>query len=148
MDTSNKISFLSADLKLDPTTNKREPLDIALDSDELEEQLSVFYRFTNKILDMDNLVILAGSGTSLTFNKRGRPTIAPSMWNLWDDCQKADNELFNLTLKATKYSVLQKEKDGAGNEKPDIELLLSLCDSALAVGNLSNTRTNQVTRGC
>lgn len=146
MDTSNKISFLSADLKLNTTSNKREPLDIALDSDDLEEQLSVFYRFTNKILDMDNLVILAGSGTSLTFNKLGQPTIAPSMWNLWDDCRKADFELFNLTLKATKYSVLQKEKDGTGKEKPDIELLLSLCDSALAVGTLSNTRTKQVTR--
>lgn len=146
MDAKSKISFLSSDLKLNPVSNKREPIEIALDNDDLEDELSVFYRFTNKILDMDSLVILAGSGTSLTFNKPPQPLIAPSMWHLWDYCQKADEELFSLTLKATNYGILQKVKDENGNAKPDIELLLSLCDSALAVGNLSNQRTNQVNK--
>lgn len=41
---------------------------------------------------------------------------------------------------------LQSAKDEHGNAKPDIELLLSLCDSSLSVGNLSDQRKNQVER--
>lgn len=105
METDNTIRFLSSDLKKNSISNEREPIEIVLSSDDLDEELAPFYRFTNKILDTDNLVILAGSGTSLTFNKQsqqGYPPIAPSMWHLWHYCQKADENLFDLTLKATK----------------------------------------------
>ncbi|EIF5160881.1 SIR2 family protein [Vibrio cholerae] len=149
METDNTIRFLSSDLKKNSISNEREPIEIVLSRDDLDEELAPFYRFTNKILDTDNLVILAGSGTSLTFNKQskeGAPPIAPSMWHLWDYCQKADENLFDLTLKATKYDILQKQREKNGEAKPDIELLLSLCDSSLAVGNLSNQRVNQVSR--
>lgn len=108
--------------------------------------LAPFYRFTNKILDADNLVVLAGSGTSLTFNKPSQYPIAPSMWHLWESCQNDDKQLFELVLAATKYNSLQHEKDVNGRIKPDIELLLSLCDSSLAIGNLSDQRTKQVRR--
>ena len=105
------------------------------------------FRFINKILDIDNLIVLAGSGTSLTFNKPSvEPPVAPSMWHLWDYCRRADTNLFHLILNITKYDVLQINKDSQGRAKPDIELLLSLCDSALAVGDLSKTRKNQVTK--
>lgn len=149
METDNTIRFLSSDLKKNSISNEREPIEIVLSSDNLDEELAPFYRFTNKILDTDNLVILAGSGTSLTFNKqskKGAPPIAPSMWHLWDYCQKADKNLFDLTLKATNYDILQKQREKNGKAKPDIELLLSLCESSLAVGNLSNQRVNQVSR--
>ncbi|MGO2343919.1 SIR2 family protein [Vibrio litoralis] len=149
METDNTIRFLSSDLKKNSTSNEREPIEIVLNCDNVDEELAPFYRFTNKILDTDNLVILAGSGTSLTFNKQSQqdqPPIAPSMWHLWDYCQKADENLFDLTLKATNYDVLQKQRGADGKAKADIELLLSLCDSSLAVGNLSNQRTTQVTK--
>ncbi len=147
MNVRNTIKFVSSDIKMSEESEKRSPIEIDLDSNDLDEKLTPFYRFTNKILDIDNLVILAGSGTSLTFNKpHPSPYVAPSMWHLWDACQKHDSNLFRLTIEATKYNTLQTEKDEGGNTKPDIELLLSLCDSALAVGCLSQTRTNQVSK--
>ena len=149
MENNNKISFLSSDLKMNSASLKREPIEIDLSSHDLDEELASFYRFTNKILDTDNLVILAGSGTSLTFNKysqREQAPIAPSMWHLWDYCQRVDENLFELVLKATNYDAIQKQRETDGKAKPDIELLLSLCDSSLAVGNLSGQRVNQVSR--
>ncbi|WP_371194604.1 SIR2 family protein [Glaciecola sp. SC05] len=118
-----------------------------MSSDEESDGLKLFLRFVNKILDVDNLIILAGSGTSMTFNDPNEATpIAPSMWHLWEYCRLEDEKLFDLTLKATNYAVLQSQKDATGKPKPDIELLLSLCDSSLAVGNLSATRTSQVSK--
>lgn len=146
MKIKNKIGFISSDIKKNPTSNQIEPIELNLDSEDLDEELSIFYRFINKLLDTENLIILAGSGTSLTFNKRVRHPIAPSMWHLWDFCQKDDEHFFELVLAATKYNDIQHEKDEHGKAKPDIELLLSLCESSLAVGNLSVQRTNQVNR--
>ena len=146
MEIKNKISFISSDVKRNPESNRVEPIELNLDSDDFDEEFTPYYRFVNKILDAENLVVLAGSGTSLTFNKIGLHPIAPSMWNLWDYCQKDDKHLFELVLAATKYNALQSAKDEHGNAKPDIELLLSLCDSSLSVGNLSDQRKNQVER--
>ncbi|WP_242365591.1 SIR2 family protein [Yersinia enterocolitica] len=146
MNTKHNISFISSDIKKSQPSNKVEPVELDLNSKDLDEELAPFYRFINKILDTENLIILAGSGTSLTFNKRSRHPVAPSMWHLWEGCQKGDKQLFELVLSATKYNNLQHEKDENGIVKPDIELLLSLCDSSLAVGNLSAQRTNQVKR--
>ncbi|TWX71728.1 SIR2 family protein [Colwellia demingiae] len=147
MSTQSKIKFISSDIKKDNVSGIREPLEIDLDNEEENDGLKSFFRFINKILDIDNLVILAGSGTSLTFNKPNVvPPIAPSMWHLWEYCRLADSKLFELTLNATNYHTLQLLKEADGKAKPDIELLLSLCDSALAVGNLSDTRTAQVTK--
>lgn len=148
MEIKNKISFISSDVKRNPESNRVEPIELNLDSDDddFDEEFTPYYRFVNKILDAENLVVLAGSGTSLTFNNTGLHPIAPSMWHLWDYCQKDDKNLFKLVLAATKYNALQSAKDEHGNAKPDIELLLSLCDSSLSVGNLSAQRKNQVER--
>lgn len=146
MNTINKISFISSDIKRNQTSNYIEPIELDLNSDDLDEELAPFYRFANKTLDTENLVILAGSGTSLTFNKLPNRLVAPSMWHLWDFCQKDDKQLFELVLAATKYNDLQQDKDSNGQAKPDIELLLSLCDSSLLVGNMSTHRNNQVKR--
>ncbi|EGR0299505.1 SIR2 family protein [Vibrio parahaemolyticus] len=149
MKNDNIIRFLSSDLKMDSVSLKREPNNIDLNSDDLDEKLASFYRFINKVLDTDNLVILAGSGTSLTFNhpsQHEQDPIAPSMWHLWEYCYREDESLFELVLKATNYDALQKHRENDGSAKPDIELLLSLCDSSLAVGNLSNQRVSQVSR--
>ncbi|EOG1394943.1 SIR2 family protein, partial [Vibrio cholerae] len=149
MENENIVRFLSSDIKRNSASSKREPIEIDLSNDDLDDELATFFRFINKVLDTDNLVILAGSGTSLTFNKpsqQNQAPIAPSMWHLWDYCNKADENLFQLVLKATNYDALQKHREANGDAKPDIELLLSLCDSSLAVGNLSNQRTNQVSK--
>ena len=147
MNIKSKIQFLSSDVKKDVIAGIREPIEIDLNNKGESDELKLFFRFINKILDIDNLVVLAGSGTSLTFNKPQIEPIAPSMWHLWDSCRLADEELFKLVIKATHFDDLQplKEKDDKTG-KADIELLLSLCDSSLAVGNLSDQRTNQVTR--
>ena len=133
MENENIVRFLSSDIKRNSASSKREPIEIDLSNDDLDDELATFFRFINKVLDTDNLVILAGSGTSLTFNK-------PSQQ------KKADENLFQLVLRATNYDALQKHREANGDAKPDIELLLSLCDSSLAVGNLSNQRTNQVSK--
>lgn len=140
------IRFLSSDVKELTTEIISDYIEIDLESDNANEELDSFYRFTNKLLDAENLVVLAGSGTSLTFNKMGQEAVAPSMWHLWQSCRRSDSSLFDLVLAATNYNILQKEKDSNGNPKDDIELLLSLCDASLAVGNLSSQRTSQVTR--
>jgi hypothetical protein len=146
MIASNTIRFLSSDVSKSNTSGCREHIEIVLNNKDENDNLKPFFRFVNKILDIDNLVVLAGSGTSLTFNKPLKPPIAPSMWDLWEYCRIADPKLFELILKATKYNILQSLKEEDGTAKPDIELLLSLCDSALAVGVLSDTRIDQVTR--
>jgi hypothetical protein len=145
--TKNIIKFLSSDVPKNNISGCRDSIEIDLNNKDENDGLKAFFRFINKILDIDNLVILAGSGTSLTFNKpKVSPPIAPSMWHLWEYCRLADIKLFDLTLQATNYNDLQSLKEADGTAKPDIELLLSLCDSALAVGNLSNTRKTQVTK--
>lgn len=146
MENKNKIGFISSDIKRNPDSNQVEPIELNLDSDDFDEEFTPYYRFVNKLLDAENLVVLAGSGTSLTFNKQGLHPVAPSMWHLWDYCQEDDIHLFGLVLAATKYNALQHVKDEHGKVKPDIELLLSLCDSSLSVGNLSAQRKNQVER--
>ena len=57
-----------------------------------EEYEKKFDDFCGQILNFDNLVILAGSGTSLSFNPEDSASwIAPSMWHLWDVCSKINN---------------------------------------------------------
>lgn len=147
MITKNIIKFLSSDVPKNNTSGCRDCIEIDLNNEDVNDELKSFFRFVNKILDIDNLVILAGSGTSLTFNKpKVEPPIAPSMWHLWEYCRLADIKLFELTLQAIKYDALQSLKEENGTAKPDIELLLSLCDSALAVGDLSITRKAQVSK--
>ena len=87
MENENIVRFLSSDIKRNSASSKREPIEIDLSNDDLDDELATFFRFINKVLDTDNLVILAGSGTSLTFNKpsqQNKAPIAPSMWHLWN----------------------------------------------------------------
>ncbi|WP_377110248.1 SIR2 family protein [Pseudoalteromonas sp. R86517] len=146
MVADNTIKFLSSDVPKKNTAGYRDCLNIDLNNEDENDELKFFFRFVNKILDIDNLVVLAGSGTSLTFNKPNKPAIAPSMWHLWECCSKADLKLFELVQSAIKYKELQVITDDKGKPKADIELFLSLCDSALAVGDLSTTRKAQVTK--
>ncbi len=97
-------------------------------------------QFINQILDAENLLVLAGSGTSLTFNTI-KPDVAPSMGDLWEACENLSH--FHDVLKSVNYSDVAEKWDD-GSEKKDIELLLSLCDTYLPLNNLLDDEQDQV----
>lgn len=110
--------------------------------DKKSKVFSSFIKFVNQLVDAENLIVLAGSGTSLTFNKEDK--VAPSMNDLWESCKSIDEPRFEEVLRAVNY----KEVSGTwpdGEQKKDIELLLSLCDSYLPLKNLSPTRQRRIT---
>lgn len=113
------------------------------------EKAQYFGSYINKILDVENLIILAGSGTSLTFNNTEETKIAPSMQDLWDLCKTGYEHGFDDILALTNYEKLQEVKIdtdvGAGKIfKPDIELLLSICDSIIALDSLKEDDKNKI----
>tara|TARA_B110000196_G_scaffold318958_1_gene335597 strand:+ start:3310 stop:3753 length:444 start_codon:yes stop_codon:yes gene_type:complete len=125
----SEVNFLSAFIKR--TDGIKNPELINIDDPEKgenESYLSLISSISN-LLDFDNLVILAGSGTSLTFQG-----IAPSMGQLWEKCKEQDPDKFQDVLDAVKYDENQKKRDSKTNEPwNDIELLLSLCDQYIAL---------------
>jgi len=127
------IKFICSDLH--DVNNLVQPTEIDTTNKDSDEYKSLD-RFINKMLDVDNLIILAGSGTSLTFNKNCNGNVAPSMTDLWNYCTRKDKRLFNLASAAIGWNKVQQENN--------IEKFLSLCDLSLASGNLSNTRRKQV----
>ena len=119
------------------------PRKIDLDSSEGHEGLQPFQNFINRLVDAENLIVLAGSGSSLTFNKPGCSSMAPSMMDLWESCKSLDEKRFNEILKIVSYHEVAGKWPN-GDPKKDIELLLSLCDSYLPLKNLSARRQQWV----
>lgn len=76
-------------------------------------------------LQMQHIVVLAGSGTSLG------EVNGPSMWTLWDHCVNSNpdsgNELRELTPEAQK--VIEEIGYDIDSDKENIEALLSRCDA-------------------
>ena len=134
------MKFLSSEVETGPN-NSKIPVEVGGPEDQGSNLLS---KSINKLLDVDHLIILAGSGTSLTFNKNPQNIIAPGMWDLWEKCRRADPVLFDKCLHAVNYDDLQDRREVNGNAKADIELLLSLCDSNLTIVKLSLTRRRQI----
>ncbi|HCG7549831.1 TPA: SIR2 family protein [Vibrio parahaemolyticus] len=125
----NKINFLSSFVKR--TEGVKAPVQIDIDSTDKNENEDYQALLTsiNNLLDFDNLIVLAGSGTSLTFTG-----IAPSMGRLWEICKEQDPEQFEVVLDAVQYDKNQTKRDDETNEPwDDIELLLSLCDQYIAL---------------
>lgn len=129
------LSFFSADSKL--VDEQEIPLAIEVGKDDEKARLAPFHKFINQLVDAENLIVLAGSGTSLTFNQKEQDNIAPSMGDLWRICSDLDTSRFDKVLKAVKYSDVAEKWDD-GEQKNDIELLLSLCDSYLTLKCLSS----------
>jgi SIR2-like domain len=81
-------------------------------------------------LQMQHVVVLAGSGTSLGLTTKG-----PSMWTLWDHCVNsnpdADPAAPTWTAAATK--VISEVGYDTKVDKENIEALLSRCDAFLQV---------------
>ena len=108
-----------------------------------QEELEPFLSFINQLIDAENLIVLAGSGTSLTFNKQGHKKIAPGMSDLWDSCENLDTDLFAAILDIVKYEPIAGCWPD-GTPKKDIELLLSLCDSYLSLQNLGSEQQKNI----
>lgn len=103
-------------------------------SDNNKEQEKEFLStFIHQTIDADNLIVLAGSGTSLTFNENEQQHIAPSMRDLWEECQGISN--FNDIKNFSGYRCFVSTP-----EEKNIELLLSICDSLLAMKTVSDTQ--------
>ena len=125
----NTVNFLSTFVKR--TEGVKTPVQIAIDSSERceNEDYQMLLTSINNLLDFDNLVVLAGSGTSLTFTG-----IAPSMGRLWQKCKEQNPVQFMSVLDAVQYDKNQTKRDDETNEPwDDIELLLSLCDKYIAL---------------
>jgi hypothetical protein len=98
----------------------------------------------NRLADAENLIILAGSGTSLSLNTR-QSRYAPSMYDLWDACRSSDPARFDAILSTVDYSSLQQHRDELDEPAADIELLLSLCESRLISAPSDATLSSFVT---
>ncbi len=128
MDNMEKIQFLSTFVKR--VGDLKSPVELDLNDSKINDDSNyqTLLNTINNTLDFDNLIVLAGSGTSLTFKE------APSMRDLWDQCKDANSELFETVLNIVQYD---KNILSNGNETEtvcnDIELLLSLCDQHIAL---------------
>lgn len=117
------------------------------DSEQNTKNRQLLNHFLNQVIDAENLLVLAGSGTSLTFNppkaessdnenekstegEQFEKYIAPSMGDLWSACKKLSR--FNDVKKLVKYQEIAgayEDHEGKKKDVEDIELLLSLCDT-------------------
>lgn len=136
-----EISFYSSEANQLEDNNVPPSVDLG---DNESKVVSSLIRFVNQLVDAENLIVLAGSGTSLTFNKEGQAAVAPSMTDLWHSCESLDASRFEEVLKSVNYAEVAGTWPD-GEQKKDIELLLSLCDSYLPLKNLSATRQRRIT---
>lgn len=81
-------------------------------------------------LQMQHVVVLAGSGTSL-----GPITKGPSMWTLWDYCVNANPGTGEATREVSPVAaeVIAEIEYNTADEKENIEALLSRCEAYLQV---------------
>lgn len=109
------------------------------DADPAEEQKVVaaakvakdeLKHFLLSSLQMQHVVVLAGSGTSL-----GPITNGPSMWNLWDYCVHANPGAGDdaRTVSSAAAKVIAEIGYDITAEKENIEALLSRCEAYLQV---------------
>ena len=114
-------------ININQEVEKEQGFEIDISQEQKDDSLKkALLNFIHQTIDAENLVILAGSGTSLTFNaykedKSQSTIMAPGMADLWNDCKKLNSSLFDEIMAITNY-------DSADN---NIESLLSICDSHL-----------------
>ena len=89
-------------------------------------------------LQMQHVVVLAGSGTSL-----GPITKGPSMCDLWDYCVNSNPGTGNKkrTIAEAAKNVIAKIRYDVALEKENIEALLSRCDAFLQVNSSTDVTT-------
>lgn len=131
MDTD--IKFSSSDL----AGQKYVSINLTKDDDEQRQYKALLQKSLNQILDAENIIVLAGSGTSLTFNSKNikntkNTKVAPSMTDLWNNCYQMDKDTFDNIRSYIKYDNFAEKMDD-GKTVKDIELFLSRCDTFLAL---------------
>ena len=125
----NQVKYLSSFVKRRDGVKVPVRIDIESKGKNEDEDYKALLTSINSLLDFDNLIVLAGSGTSLTFRD-----IAPSMGQLWNKCKEQDPALFESTLDAVRFDRNQTKRDEkTGEPWSDIELLLSLCDQYISL---------------
>lgn len=138
------IKFLSSDI------TEKEPISIELASqdDKQKEYKALLQKCLNQILDAENIIVLAGSGTSLTFNSESEH-VAPSMTDLWHACRQMDEKIFDdirSYIEYDKFAGTWQDNDGNEQVNQDIELFLSRCDTFLTLQNLSDGELEQLAK--
>lgn len=124
----NKIQFLSSFVKIENDKNPQITLDLNDKNINDDTNYQILLNTINNTLDFDNFIVLAGSGTSLTFKE-----IAPSMTDLWNKCKNVDEAAFSSILDLVQYDKNHPKKNDENIASNDIELLLSLCDQHIAL---------------
>lgn len=114
---------------------------ISEDTQDVEEQKllatarsarDVLKAFLLSSLQMQHVVVLAGSGTSA-----GPVTKGPSMWELWDFCVNSNPGTGDgkRTVSAVAAKVIKDIGYDTTTDKENIEALLSRCDAFLQIEN-------------
>lgn len=108
---------------VDPTEEQK----LIAEAKTAREELKAFLLSS---LQMQHVVVLAGSGTSL-----GPVTKGPSMWVLWDYCVNTNPGTGDVvrTVAPTAAQVIAEVGYDVAVEKENIEALLSRCDAYLQV---------------
>jgi hypothetical protein len=133
--TSGKSMFFGPDAAAWKDLNP----DVPADTDPAEEQKIVaaakaakeeLKNFLLSSLQMQHVVVLAGSGTSL-----GPITKGPSMWALWDYCVNDNPDTGNAARKVSSVAakVIAEVGYDTTADKENIEALLSRCEAYLQV---------------
>ncbi|MDO4729401.1 MAG: SIR2 family protein [Bacteroidota bacterium] len=133
------IKFFSTDV------SNNNPVDLSI-IENSKTYKGLLEKSLNKILDAENIIVLAGSGTSLTFNT-SKEHYAPSMTDLWDHCENNNSKVFNDIKEYTNYNEFAEtwtDEKGQKHISKNIELLLSRCDTFLSLQNLSTRRLQQL----
>lgn len=128
-----------------------EPIDFSKikDPEKIKHYEHLLQQSFNQILDAENIIILAGSGTSLVFNRKGEKYIAPSMGNLWESCQHMNPFNFDDIKNITKYdqfAAVKINKDGKPEKESNIELLLSRCDTFISLQTLAEDESQKLSK--
>ena len=118
---------LAADVTEDTVDEEKQRIVAAAKS--AKEELRAFLMSS---LQMQHLVVLTGSGTSI-----GPITKGPSMWDLWDYCVNVNPgaENGNRMVKPAAQKVINKIRYNIEVEKENIEALLSRCEAFLQVND-------------
>jgi hypothetical protein len=85
---------------------------------ESQHRTNALRQIISDVLVSDNLLVLAGLGTSLSVNIKDKPAIAPTMDDLWNAAKEIAGAKFDEIVKIANYKTLKKD---------NIESLLSQC---------------------
>jgi hypothetical protein len=114
------LKFLSAatgDSWVSSTASNEEKTD-PVKTQDAQRRTDTLKQTISDVLLSDNLLVVAGLGTSLSVNVKDKPPIAPTMDDLWNAAKQIAGNNFDDIVRITNYKTTTKD---------NIELLLSHC---------------------